>query len=385
MNAMEKFGLPAWENFCKTEIRNRSRQADAEAKIPAEIRKGMAELGYLKIFHGGNSGQPGVSGDVLYRAMEVLAEACASTFWSATISSALCGRMIAELCGDVQRERWVPQLCTGKVLGCFAATERGSGSDPASYQTTVRRHGGGWILNGEKTRVTNAPEADVAVVLAKSASEEGESQGLALVVLDMRKHPVARSRHGSMGLRAMPWGTLHFESLVVDDDSVIGITMPKTLQSVEWGQVIQTVSAIGLAHSALRMAEDFVSARLSFGKNLSEFSAVRAQLQSAKDEIAGARIYARKAINLKAHGELGGSKIVIAKIFSTEASVRACEVALRCAGGWGYTTDLELERFLRDAYGNIPSGLPNDRLRELLICPKLGVDPWSVPPVDRIS
>jgi alkylation response protein AidB-like acyl-CoA dehydrogenase len=375
---MSTIDLSSWEKFCTTEVRKQARATDSEAHISEKIWRGIASHGFFEIFHTNSDAKLNVNGEVLFRAMEVLAEACASTFWSATISSALCGRMISELCGTLLRDRWVKQLSTGKALGCFAATERGSGSDPASYQTTVKKSGEKWILNGEKTRVSNAPNADVAVILTNEIDDVGNKLGLALVVLDLNKHAVSRARHNSLGLRGMTWGTLNFDSLAIEPEAVVtGITMQKTLQTVEWGQVIQTISALGLAHSALRTVEEFLASRLSFGKPLGEFAWIRSQLNDAHDEIEGARIYARKAVAMKARGELGGERIVIAKIFCTEASVRACEVALRCGGGWGYTTDLELERFLRDAYGNIPAGLPNDRLRELLICPRLGVDPWK--------
>lgn len=375
---MHVFDLESWEKFCNTEVKGRARITDLETNISDEIWGKMIDQGYFGIFTNSLTRQRKVSGETLYRAMEVLAEACASTFWTATISCALCGRMINDLCDEYLSEKWIPQLTTGKVLGCFAATEHGSGSDPGSYQTTVQYKNGRWILNGEKTRVSNAPNADVAVILANEISEQGDHLGLALVVLDMRTHQVKRSRHNSLGLRGMTWGTLHFDSLEIENDAIVhGITMSKTLGAVEWGQVIQTVSAIGLAHSAIQEAEHFLSSRLSFGKNLSEFANVRSQLDNASYEIEGARIYAMKAIDKKTNGEVSGQPIVIAKIFSTEASVRACDVALRCCGGWGYTTNLEVERFLRDAYGNIPAGLPNDRLRELLICPRLGIDPWK--------
>lgn len=376
---VKAFDLQSWINFCQITVSAQARHADTNKKVIPDIWNEIADHGFLRIFHEDDSGKLPVNGNTLYQAMEALAEACASTFWTATISSALCGRMITELCDSELRDKWVPALMKGSVLGCFAATERGSGSDPSSYKTAIRRQENKWILTGEKTRVTNAPNADVAVVLSNVIGENGEKTGLALVVLDLQQHRVTRVRHDSLGLRGMTWGTLQFDSLQIEDEAVItGITMAKTLQTVEWGQVIQTLSAIGLARAALKGAEAFMSKRPSFGKNLSEFDWIKYQLKKAHNEIEGVRIYARKAIAAKSRGELGGERVVISKILSTEASVRACEIAMKCGGGWGYSTELELERYLRDAYGNIPAGLPNDRLRELLICPKVGVDPWKI-------
>ncbi len=365
------FDLAEWQRFCAGDVRAAARETDASAKVSERVWRGVCERGFLRLFH--QLPEPDAP-----PAMDALATACASTFWRATISSALCGRMIAEMGSPALQARWISGLATGESLGAFAATERGSGSDPASYMTRLHRRGSRWELTGEKTRISNAPDAHVVAVLCPACDENGRDLGLALAVVDLCSAGITRTRHDSLGLRGMGWGALAFERVRLDDESVVlDATMARTLKTVEWGQAIQSVCAIGLARAALHEAESFVSERVSFGRPLSQNGVVREHLDTARREIDAAALLVRDVTEGKARATVVGERMLVAKIFSTEAAVRACQAALRVAGGWGYSTALELERLLRDAYGNIPAGLPNDRLRDLLVTSRLGVDPWK--------
>jgi alkylation response protein AidB-like acyl-CoA dehydrogenase len=158
--------------------------------------------------------------------------------------------------------------------------------------------------------------------------------------------------------------------------------MAAALQVVEWGQVIQALCGIGAGEAALSEARRFVEGRQSFGRPLADNEVVQHHLDEAELELYAATLLARRAVAAKARGEVAGADIVMAKIFGTEAGVRACHAALTVCGGWGYSTEMPVERFLRDAYGNIPAGLPNDRLRELLVASRVGADPWRRAPLD---
>src|SRR5688572_27914824 len=114
---MNAFDLQRWEKFCDREVMQQATITDTQKQVSETIWNGISDHGFFGLFHEDSDGKLPVTGPVLYRAMEALAEACASTFWTATISSALCGRMIAELCGQSLRNQWVPQLSNGQALG----------------------------------------------------------------------------------------------------------------------------------------------------------------------------------------------------------------------------------------------------------------------------
>jgi len=366
------FDLPDWQRYCGTVIRAAARATDAAAQVSAEVWAGLSERGYLGLFHGPTSPH-------LVPAMLALAEACSATFWRATLSSALAGQMIASFGAPAVRSRWLAGLVSGREIGAFAASERGSGSDPASYAARLRRRGDRWILSGAKDRITGATDATVAAVLCQAEDEARAPLGLALAFVGLDDPRVTRIRRQTLGLRGMSFGQLAFADVALDDaDVTLGTAMPRILTVVEWGQVVQALCGLGVGHAALAEAERFLSDRRSFGRALAAHAAVRAQLDDAADALAAGGAIARAALAAKADGGVAGEAVVIAKIFCTEAGLAACQTALRLCGGWGYTTELEVERMVRDAYGNIPAGLPNDRLRELLIAPRVGVDPWAV-------
>jgi butyryl-CoA dehydrogenase len=390
------FSLAAWRRFCREVVQPAAPQADRSALISEEIWSGVGEHGYLQLFHAAP-----LQAEVLWPAMMALAEACAATFWKATISSALCGRMIAAFASAELQQRWLGELAAGGCVGAFAATERGSGSDPASYAARLLQRGAGWVLRGEKDRISNACDAAVAAVLCPAFDEREQPLGLALAVVELRGATVTRTRRETLGLRAMELGRLVFDDTPLSAEAVtLDTTMEEVLSVVEWGHVIHSVSGLGVGRRALLEAERFLCERPSFGRPLVEHPVVRAQVEEARAELAAGAALARRAVRAKARGEVAMMEagvgvgvgvgvehpavgpaaeeaIVAAKIFCSEAGLAACQTAMRVCGGWGFTTELEVERLLRDAHGNAPAGLPNDRLRELLIAPRLGFDAWK--------
>jgi alkylation response protein AidB-like acyl-CoA dehydrogenase len=386
--AAGSFDLGLWQRFCAEVVKPAAVEADRRGEVSREIWAALGELGYLQLFHGEaqeRSAPPAQAAHAqatpqgaLLPAMQALAEACGATFWKATISSALCGKMLAAFAQPARQARWSAALASGRAIGAFAASERGSGSDPASYAARLHRRGGAWQLDGEKDRISNAADADVAAVLCPAFDEAGAPLGLALAVVELAAAGVSRHRHATMGLRAMTFGRLRFAGVALDDAAVtLGTTMPKILTVVEWGQVVQALAGLGAGRAALAEAERFLAERRSFGRPLAGHPALREQLDGARRRLDAAWALTREAVEGKARGEVAGEPIVAAKISGSEAGLAACQAALRLCGGWGYTAELAVERLVRDAHGNLPAGLPNDRLRELLIAPRLGVDPWA--------
>lgn len=374
--ASPRFELELWRRFCAEVVRPAASEADRRQEVSREIWAAIGELGYLRLFHAAAAAPQAQA--QLAPAMLALAEACGATFWKATISAALCGKMLAAFAPPAMQARWTAALASGRAVGAFAASERGSGSDPASYQARLTRRGAGWVLDGVKERISNAGDADVAAVLCPAFDAAGAPLGLALATVELAAPGVSRQRDATMGLRAMSFGRLRFARVELDEATVTpGTTMAKILTVVEWGQVVQALAGLGAGRAALAEAERFLAERRSFGRPLAGHPALRHQLDGARLRLDAAGALARRAVAAKARGELAGESIVAAKIACSEAGVAACHAALRLCGGWGYTSELAVERLVRDAHGNVPAGLPNDRLRELLIAPRLGVDPWA--------
>ncbi|MFT3772372.1 MAG: acyl-CoA dehydrogenase family protein [Minicystis sp.] len=373
-----------FERMCQERIAPRAREADRSSVLPASSWSDLRAAGYLGLFHPPELGGSGADGIQQALAMESLARACASTFWAVSISTVLCGKMLHTLCGPRHHRAWLGPIITGDKIGCFAATEQGAGSDPGSYQTTVRQTKHGYRLSGEKSRVSNAGIADVAVVLARREGQAGS--GLCYAVVDLEKPGIRRREQAKLGLSAMSWGALVFDDVEIDpEDVIVDASMEKTLQAVEWGQLLQTFCAVGLAEAALQTCLDYASKRHAFGRPIGHLQVVHARLADMRAEIDAARLLATEVAWVKAQGGIARESVIMAKIYATEMAVRVADGAMRTLGGWGYSKDHVVERLYRDSLANVPAGLPTDRLRELLACAMVGVDPWVYEPFDWLS
>jgi alkylation response protein AidB-like acyl-CoA dehydrogenase len=374
--------------FCRERIAPRAAAADREGRLPSATWADLREVGYFQMFHPPAIGGSGADGITLALAMESLGAACASTLWAATISTALCGKILHNLCGPRHHEQWLRPIATGRRVGCFAATERGAGSDPASYATTLRRSTRGCRLRGEKSRISNAGVADVAIVLARHVPEDSSEAGeeLCYVVVDLRRPGVSRVEQDKMGLRAMSWGALAFDDVEVEvEDVIVGADMGKTLQAVEWGQLLQVFSAIGIADAAYEACASFATQREAFGRPIAHLPIVHARLAEMHTSMDAVRLLAWEAAAVKGQGRTARELVMMAKIYATERSVQVVDAAMRTFGGWGYSKEHAIERLYRDSLANVPAGLPTDRLRELLVAPLLEVDPWRYDPFDWLS
>jgi alkylation response protein AidB-like acyl-CoA dehydrogenase len=368
-------------------IAARAAQADRTSVLPPENWKDLAAAGYFGLFHPKEIGGAGADGVTLAIAMECLGRACASTLWSATISTALAGKALYELAGPRQHERWLGGIVKGERIGCFAITEHGAGSDPGSYATTLRKTPHGYRLRGEKSRISNASVADVAVVVAyEEGSHAQPSKPMRYAVVDLRAPGVRRVEQAKMGLSAMSWGTVTFDDVEVDpQDILFDADMTRVLKVVEWGQLLQCFGSIGLAEAALDAATAHVKERNAFGRPLAHLQPVHGHLAEMRIDIDASRLLALEAAWRKGQGETAGELVMMAKVSATEMAVRVADTAMRLFGGWGYSKDQPIERIYRDALGNVPAGLPTDRLRELLACPMVGVSPWTYEPFDWLS
>jgi alkylation response protein AidB-like acyl-CoA dehydrogenase len=374
-----------FDRVCRERVAPHAAAADRAGAVSAESWRALVDAGYLRLFHPAAHGGTDADGVTLGIAMESVARSCAGTFWAASISSLLCGQLLRALCAPEHHRRWLAPIVAGERLGCFAATEDAAGSDPGSYRTTLHRTAGrGLRLEGAKSRISNACTADVAVVLARDGEPTGSK--LCYVVVDLRRPGIRRAEQPKLGLLAMSWGSIHFEDLEIPPEDVIaGADIEKTLQVVEWGQLLQAWCAIGIAASALEAALHHAGRRHAFGRPIGHLEVVHGRLADMRADLDAARLLALDATWCKGAGRPARDAVLMAKIYATEMAVRVADQAMRTFGGWGFSKDHAVERLYRDSLANVPAGLPNDRLRELLACEMVGVSPWAYEPFDGLA
>ncbi|GAC1569961.1 MAG: acyl-CoA dehydrogenase [Polyangiales bacterium] len=378
-----------FERFCEERIRPRARETDRAGAVPQESWDDLVKTGFLGFFHppelGGSSLEP-IKQAI---ALESLAKACASTFWTATISSLLCGKLLYSLCRPKHHQQWLRPIITGAKKGCFALLERGAGSDPGSLRTTLYPDGDIYRLKGEKWRISNGMVADVAVVVARDPSwalGAPAGRGLAYVVVDLNQPGIQREPIEHVGLRGMSWAKISFDEIPVStDDVMFNADMEKTLPSIEWGQLIMSFCALGVSEAAYDVAVKFCKDRSSFGRSLSHMQVGHSRVADMRTEIDAARLLAYEAVWSKVGGRAAQEIVMMTKVYATEMGVRVADAAMRILAGWAFSKIYDVERLYRDSLGNLPGGLTSDRLRELIACPIVGVDPWLYEPLDWLA
>jgi alkylation response protein AidB-like acyl-CoA dehydrogenase len=345
----------AFEKFCHERIAARAAKADDESKLPKENLGDLKEMGFFQLFYP----EPfGIGASWLQRciAEEQLAKACAATFLSAGATIGLCASPIWHFGTDAQKERWLKPIIALEKIGCFGLTEPGAGTDAASIKTRARKVGDGagakWILNGEKALITNAPIADLAVVMAVTDPDAGYG-GVSMFGVDLKKHGVSKTAaYKKMGLKASPTGGLVFEDVELSNDDLIGEPgqgFIQAMQTLELGRIGMCHFGIGIAEAAYDASRKYAQERMAFKRPIARLQAVHFKIADMKIMIDGARLLARQCAWRKAQGEHLGAAASAAKTYACEMAVKVTDMAVQIHGGWGYTSDYVVERLYRDA------------------------------------
>ena len=343
----------AFERFCQERIAPRAKLTDERGSIPAENWADLAEMGFFKMHYPESAGGFEVSWEVRAMAQESLAKACAATFLSTGASIGLCGAPLHQFGTAAQKERWLAPLIRAEKVGCFGLTETDAGSDAAAIRTRAKKVDGGWILNGEKALITNAPIADVGIIMAVTDPDAGVG-GVTMFVVDLSSKGISRSApYKKMGLRGSETGGLVFDDVELSDDDVVGEVgqgFIQAMQTLELGRIGMCHFAIGIADAAFDAACRYAEERKAFGKPIAKLQAIHFKIADMKVEIDGARLMARQiAWRKEAEGEYLGPLASVAKTYATEMACRVTDMAVQIFGGWGYTSDHPVERLFRDA------------------------------------
>lgn len=255
---------------------------------------------------------------------------------------------------EAQRKKYLPPLCRGEIIGAHGMSEPDSGSDAYSMHTRAGRVEGGYVLTGVKTMVTNAPVADIAVVFATVDPAKG-IWGVTAFIIDMGTTGFSVSRKiDKMGLRTSPMGELIFQDCLVSEENrlgPIGAGSKIFSSSMEWERSCILGSHIGAMERQLEVAIQYARNRYQFGQPIGKFQTVANRIVDMKVRLETARLLLYKVAWLKSQGKSAVMEAAMAKLYLSEAFVQSGLDAIKTYGGYGYTTEFEVERELRDAIG----------------------------------
>jgi len=340
-------------DFAKRVVAPRAAEIDASSEFPAETLRGLADVGLLAINVAPELGGSGAGAVAYALAMQEIARACASTAVMMSVTN-MVGEAIARFGTDAQRRRFCPALASGQaVLGSFALSEPDAGSDPGSLRTTARRDGGGWVLDGAKQWITGGTHAGVFVVWARTGPPAAGSRGLSCFLLEggtpgLRVGPP----EDKMGIRASDTVPLELDACRVPADAMLGdenAGFKVAMMALDGGRIGIASQALGISRAALDESVRYAKDRQAFGSPIAEHQAIQWKLADMRTHIDAAYLLTMRAAWCKDAGRPFTREASMAKVFSSEAAIRACNDAVQIHGGYGYTREFPAERHLRDA------------------------------------
>jgi len=339
-------------DFAEKELRPIAAQIDAECRFPEEVVAKMGELGLLGIYIPEEWGGAGADMLSYALAVEEISRICGSTGVTLSAHTSLACDPIATFGTEEQKQKYLTPLASGSVLGCFALTEPGAGSDAASGIATAEKQGDEYILNGTKNFITNGGTAEYAVVFAKTDKSAGTG-GISAFIVERayEGYSVGKVEH-KLGINASTTVELVFENVHVPAANLLaeeGKGFKVAMNTLNGGRIGIAAQAVGIAQAALDDSVTFAKERVQFGKPIANLQAIQWMIADMKTKLDAARLLTYRAAALKDAGQNYIQESAIAKLFASEACTWITHKGIQVHGGYGYSKEYPMERYYRDA------------------------------------
>ncbi|MEU4402031.1 acyl-CoA dehydrogenase family protein [Micromonospora orduensis] len=311
----------------------------------------LGDLGFLGLTIAESEGGSGGDHLAYCLVLEELGRGDSAVRGIVSVSLGLVAKSIAAHGSAAQRAEWLPRLCAGTALGCFALTEPDSGSDAAALRTRAVRDGDDWLLTGTKTFITNGTTADVALVFARTGGP-GHRGITAFLVPTDSAGLTRREIHGKLGLRGQATGELRFDEVRVPDAARLGAEgagFRLALATLAKGRMSVAAGCVGIAQGCLDAAVGYAGQRTQFGKPIAGHQLVQQLLSAIAVDTEAARLLVWRVADLIDRDQPFATEASMAKLFASEAAVRAANNAVQVFGGYGYIDEYPVGKYLRDA------------------------------------
>ena len=338
--------------FTDREIIPRARDNDREARFDRELARKMGEVGYLGAPVAEQYGGRGLDYVSYGLIVEQIGrgDSSARTVVS-VVTSLVCGS-IERWGSEDQKKRWLPRLCSGEGLGCFALTEPDTGSDAASVRTRATRTESGWVISGQKMWISLGNFAEIALVFAQTDPGSGHRGMACFLVPTDTKGYSAQEIHGKLGLRASDTASIALDEVEVPDNAMlgeIGDGFKVAMSALDGGRYSVAAGCVGICDGCVDASVAYATERHQFGVPIASFQLVQELIADMVVQRDAARLLVWRAGMLKDAGKPNTVETSIAKLYATEAAVACANAAIQVHGGSGYVDDYPVERYLRDA------------------------------------
>jgi butyryl-CoA dehydrogenase len=341
--------------FAQDEVAPLARAADEQGEFPLHLVKRMGELGFLAgpidTAYGG-AGMDYLSFALVY---EELGRADSSVRGFLAVHAGLVSLCIQGWGSQEQKRRYLPRLASGEWIGCYCLTEPNAGSDAAGLETTAREEQDSYVLDGEKIWITNGNIADLAIVFA-TRDTAARHKGICAFLVETNTPGFRRERMvgKELGHRASDHARVILDGCRVPASAMLGAPgagFKVAMSALDHGRLGVAAGALGVAQACLDACVDFTRGRRQFGRRIADFEMIQANLADMAADIDAARLLVYRAAWMKEQGRPATRETSIAKLFATEAAVKAASDAVLIHGGRGYSNAYPVERYYRDIKG----------------------------------
>jgi alkylation response protein AidB-like acyl-CoA dehydrogenase len=339
-------------DFAKNEVAPTAAERDEEERFDRSIFNKMAELGLTGIPWPEEYG--GIGSDYLAYviAVEELSKVCASTGVTLSAHISLASWPIYKFGTEQQKQTYLRALATGEKLGAYGLSEPGAGSDVSSMKTRAVRDGDHYVLNGSKVWITNGGEAEIYIVFAVTDPEK-KHRGISAFIVEKGTPGFSiGKKEKKLGIRSSPTTELIFEDCRIPKENLLGEEgegFKIAMMTLDGGRNGIAAQAVGIAQGALDAAVEYAKGRVQFGKPIAEQQGIAFKLADMATAIEAARLLTYQAAWLESNGLPYGKESAMAKLFAGDTAMKVTVEAVQIFGGYGYTKDYPVERFMRDA------------------------------------
>ncbi|MDX3063799.1 MULTISPECIES: acyl-CoA dehydrogenase family protein [Streptomyces] len=340
------------EDFVAREITPHAVAWDRAESVDKSIVKKLGDLGFLGLTVPEEYG--GSGGDHLAYCLvtEELGRGDSSVRGIVSVSLGLVAKTIASWGSEEQKRQWLPGLTAGEAVGCFGLTEPGTGSDAGNLTTKAVRDGDHYVINGSKMFITNGTWADVVLLFARTGDAPGHRGVSAFLVPADSPGLTRRTIHGKLGLRGQATAELVLEDVRVPAAALLGPEgkgFSIAMSALAKGRMSVAAGCVGIAQAALDAAVRYAGEREQFGKSIASYQLVQELISDISVDVDAARMLTWRVADLVDRGKDFATAASTAKLFASEAAVRAANNALQVFGGYGYIDEYPVGKLVRDA------------------------------------
>ena len=338
--------------FAQEKIAPVASENDKKAQFPRDLFKKLAGLGFM--------GTPipeeygGAGFDYISHAIvaEEIGRVDSSLRGTYSVQVSLVELPIFKFGNEEQKKKYLPKLTSGEWIGCYGLTEPNAGSDPASMISTATEDGDYYVLNGQKTWITNAGIADVAIVYAKTDKEAG-ARGITGFIVERGSEGFStKDLHDKLGLRASNTGEIFLENCSVPKENVLGEVnkgFKVALSTLDFGRYTVAAGCVGSAQGCIDICKEYAKQRIQFGKPIASFQLIQQMIADMVVECEAGRLLVYRAGDMKNKNIRNTRETSIAKYYCSEMVNRVAYKAIQIHGGYGFSGEYDVERFYRDA------------------------------------